>query len=1489
MMAFTLTVSSAFMSYADITDEAGSDPVVEAVSEETGDALEQDPGDMPESCEDVIESSGEEFNSEYEADDTPESREAVAADDGFSDMEPQEDYLDSDPDPDTDSDAGMSEGTENTDLSDFVDELLENDVAEDITDPAAFGDSDISEVAEAEPEEAAFAASRIVSGVRVSVSAPAGVFPAGSRLSVKNVSKNMEIENAVRAERSKDVFVSDSYVFDIKVLCNGEEVEPDTSYGSVSVEFALMGRKPADVLMADVYHIVHEEEDLYAEKLDVETGTEIDSTATPGNMSRDEGGDTVLTVETDSFSYYVVEFTYETLQYVLEGGTSVELVSILESLGIEGEIGEVSVSNNTLFTAEQKDGVWTVTALQAFDTQEWMKVTVDGFEYEIIVTDAGDTGTKAGETLPTKMWVEPSEDNGIPSQIDVFVASTARSGSQYSGYTYTYTCQLCLPGNTDLSQTYLSWDGGMSVTVNGEPYTSGTFPVPSPDGGTAVSFSFAANNETHVYNVTTYMGSANVQRVFIEIDESGDNHSISEMDNDPDHNIECTGNININGQWYVLSKMKGRGNASWEQARDKRPYNITLGSKINFPGVDSAKTKKWSFLAEVLDHSLLCNRSGYYLAEELGIGQSTTSADVWMNGEYQGCYTVTPKTDSFVTDDGFMIEQDNYLEDSVAEGGDPQFKLTGLNESSGWSSAYNRITVKKMGDNLLMNDGVVDESPENMEAAAARIQAWLQDAWDAIRSDDGYNSKGKYYTDYIDIKSFAKMYLMHEYVKSYDVCAGSILFHRDGQTDADKLIAGPLWDLDNAMGSVYQNSSLGKADDRRNGDRRSGQGAFIPNITEYKTSIYKTISKHADFMEEVYLQYNKHRSAFDGLETDVAGMIGTIEASAMMNHNKVNDLGTGSGRNNHYYRTNTTLGSGQYQQVYQATTNSKTDWGNYAANLKTYIHTRSLWFSNTYYNENLDPEQHDHHYEETVITPATCIEHGLSTFTCPICHDSYDQVTDLIAHDYQDGICTVCGQKLINVAIECDEGTSVTVYETQDLNGACTENASVTNPRNSDTGMIDCSGDGQINFVVNVADGYELAGVTAEPKKSYKNFKLPGELGVDNYYRITKVNADFTIKVQIYRSVTFDEDNGTPAYTQQVVNGNPAVMPENYPAKDGCCFCGWYLVTDPDTGATADTPFDFENTLITSDITLKALWTDKYGEVYGKSLTLEGEIAVNFYLDLPESVTSDSEAYVTLTGANGKNEVLKVSEATKQDGHYRFPIRIVAKEMSDMITLKLYDGSGEVIALYDNDGTECENDQYEYSAMTYIGNKMSSDDPELVELVKEMSDYGHYAQEFFGYEVEPFEYYTAEEEMNGITGESLGEYAKTTEGECPEGVTSLGCSLILDAETDVRVYYEASGGHSLEEYTFMVDGVEAELEQNNKGQKYISAKNIAAKRLHEMHEFSVSNGEKTYTIRYGALSYCQSKISKAETEESLKNLCKSMALYNSKAREFFNY
>ena len=313
----------------------------------------------------------------------------------------------------------------------------------------------------------------------------------------------------------------------------------------------------------------------------------------------------------------------------------------------------------------------------------------------------------AAATAPTAIWVEPSEANGIPARIDVFFKS-----ERVPNNTTFKENQLFLPWHAVPDNCYFSWDGGATVTVGGVTYESGMCPIPAP--GTQASYAFKNGNTTLVtYTIVTYQGSDSVQAVFIEIDESDGKPTIAQMDADDKHEVTCSGTIFINGQEYVLDKMKGRGNATWSSTDDKKPYNITLGKKINFPGVDSEKTKKWSLLAEALDHSLLANRSGFHLAHQLGIGQDTTSADVWMNGEYQGCYTVTPKTDSFVEKGGFMIEQDNYKEDPVASGGDPQFQVNGFKEYLSWgASGYNRITVKKMGDDLLGYDeaGEVDES-----------------------------------------------------------------------------------------------------------------------------------------------------------------------------------------------------------------------------------------------------------------------------------------------------------------------------------------------------------------------------------------------------------------------------------------------------------------------------------------------------------------------------------------------------------------------------------------------------------------------------------------------------------------------------------------------------------------------------------------------------------------------------------------------------------
>lgn len=208
-------------------------------------------------------------------------------------------------------------------------------------------------------------------GVKVSVSADEGTFPEGAKLSVKKVSakEQKKVDEAVNKAREDELNVAKSYTFDVKILDkNGKEVQPaDNKKASVSFKLDEVRDANLDV---SVYHLAEKGKTLKAEELKTETDTD------------------KVSAETEGFSYYTVEFTYDNFQYVLDGDSSVDLTDILKNVGLEGEVSKVEVSNDKLFSAEKNDGKWTVTAKKAFTSTEWMKVTIDGIVYEIVVTDA---------------------------------------------------------------------------------------------------------------------------------------------------------------------------------------------------------------------------------------------------------------------------------------------------------------------------------------------------------------------------------------------------------------------------------------------------------------------------------------------------------------------------------------------------------------------------------------------------------------------------------------------------------------------------------------------------------------------------------------------------------------------------------------------------------------------------------------------------------------------------------------------------------------------------------------------------------------------------------------------------------------------------------------------------------------------------------------------------------------------------------------------
>ena len=102
----------------------------------------------------------------------------------------------------------------------------------------------------------------------------------------------------------------------------------------------------------------------------------------------------------------------------------------------------------------------------------------------------------------------------------------------------------------------------------------------------------------------------------------------------------------------------------------------------------------------------------------------------------------------------------------------------------------------------------------------------------------------------------------------------------------------------------------------------------------------------------------------------------------------------------------------------------------------------------------------------------------------------------------------------------------------------------------------------------------------------------------------------------IYYAVTFDTDGGVPVpETQTVAAGAKAVKPATDPEKEGYDFAGWYQ-------SDKTTALDFSAYVISEDVTICALWTEK-------PVTYTVSFSANGHGTAPEAQTVESGAKAT--------------------------------------------------------------------------------------------------------------------------------------------------------------------------------------------------------------------------------------------------------------------
>ena len=279
----------------------------------------------------------------------------------------------------------------------------------------------------------------------------------------------------------------------------------------------------------------------------------------------------------------------------------------------------------------------------------------------------------------------------------------------------------------------------------------------------------------------------------------------------------------------------------------------------------------------------------------------------------------------------------------------------------------------------------------------------------------------------------------------------------------------------------------------------------------------------------------------------------------------------------------------------------------------------------------------------------------------------------------------------------------------------------------------------------------------------------------------------------------------------------------------------------------------------------------------GYSLSLTGNIGVNFYMELSDQIIADKDAYMQFTLPNGTVTKVLVSEAqtnttiNAEKTYYRFPCEVASYEMTRDIKAQMFDGNGNCGKKY----TYTVRDYAQYiieNGSLYV---------EAIPFVLTMLDYGACSQKYFKVAVDDL----ANKELNpsndisGMDSDYMDDFAAKKAEDDVLGQFA-GFSMVLKSETTLNIFYEPKEGIDVSKLTFSVDG--KEITPVKRGQYYIlSLENIRANELENSKTFTVTDGTNTLSGDYCAMMYCYQVLHAAERtyEDDLVTLVKAFSAY----------
>ena len=311
--------------------------------------------------------------------------------------------------------------------------------------------------------------------------------------------------------------------------------------------------------------------------------------------------------------------------------------------------------------------------------------------------------------------------------------------------------------------------------------------------------------------------------VLVKVDESGNNPSIEDMNQGPDHNTRCVGTVRIvTPEGYTseydgfapteeiqLEYIRGRGNTSWSAG--KKPYKLKfaksedgqtapLTGKQNLFGM--GKSREWALMANAYDPTLMKNRITSWLGQEIGMPYTPqmVPVDLYMEGTntprtYLGSYNLS----ELVMIEGSRVDIDE-LDVDEAENVTGGYLIPVFTEFQNGDEPESTRIITNAGVELYNKEPSYDDTTGELTAGqkAQRkyITKYIQDLEDLIMTpqEDFTEEIHDQIAAKMDLESAADYWLIQEFSINRDAFGTSSTYlykEKDG-----KLCWGPLWDND---------------------------------------------------------------------------------------------------------------------------------------------------------------------------------------------------------------------------------------------------------------------------------------------------------------------------------------------------------------------------------------------------------------------------------------------------------------------------------------------------------------------------------------------------------------------------------------------------------------------------------------------------------------------------------------------------------------------